>query len=96
MANYETAGNRYTLVLLRVYQHGQAEPFYRVLPYEYVRFNVDTNPGAEAVIVPTAPASASRASLGEGKLYERIEFVDAEPNRFAAGGAFSALPGGKP
>lgn len=96
MANYELSGNRYTLVILREYQHGQEEPFYRILPYEYVRFNVDVNPSAEAVIVPTAPPNSSRADLGQGKLYERIEFVDAEPNRFSTGGAFSAMPGQKP
>jgi hypothetical protein len=96
MANYEQDGNRYTLLVLREPQHGQEEPFYRILPYEYVRFNVDTNPGAEAVIVPTAPPNASRVNLGQGKLYERIQFVDQEPNKFSKDGAFSAMPGQKP
>lgn len=96
MSNYATDGNRYTLVVLREYQHGQQEPFYRILPYELVRFNVDTNPSAEAVIVPNAPASSVKASLGTGKLYEKILFVDQEPYKFSRDGAFSAMPGQRP
>jgi hypothetical protein len=77
------------MLILRIPQHGQENPFYQVLPYEYVRFNVDTNPGVEAVIVPTPPPSGSNVTP-EMKIYERIEFVDNEPLRQAAGGAFSA------
>ena len=95
MSNYKTEENLYTLYVLRVYQPGRLDPYYQLLPYEGVRFNVDENPDAEMVLQPRGVPDPGKAAPG-AKTYERIEFVDSEPYRFGADGQFSALPGQKP
>lgn len=95
MADYKTEGNLYTLFVLRVYQKGRNDPYYQILPYEGVRFNVDVDPDAEMVLVPRGNPDSSRAVQSQ-KTYESIQFFDNEPYRFGAAGAFSGLPGQKP
>lgn len=72
MADYSQDGNRWTAIYL---VEGDEPPrTYKKLPYELVRFNVDQDPEAPTVIVPSGMGSP-----GAEKIYEKIWIVDHIP-----------------
>jgi hypothetical protein len=86
VADYAQSGNRWTMILARLPQHG-GQDFYERAPYELCRFNVDTDPSAKPVIIPlgqneisgpvgTADTWVNRPSA---KIYEKIWIVDQIP-----------------
>ena len=76
MSDYKNDGNRWTAVYIRTQLHGQDKYEYVKAPFEFVRFNVDTNAGAEPVIVPDS--IGGRHSEAERRIYEKIEFWESE------------------
>jgi hypothetical protein len=95
MADYKQNGNRYTMVLIRHPQHGGGELFERA-GFDLVRFNVDTYPDSEAVIVPLGQDRGNESGTKPDgpKLYERIWVVDTLPFRPSSDGKiyFGGMP----
>ncbi len=78
MANYANDGNRWRMVFTRQPIHGQEKDNYVKAPFELVRFNVDTNPSAEAVIVPDAQMQADVNAVRDRRIYEGFEVWESE------------------
>ena len=97
MADYTQVGNRWTAVYA-IERQSNGPNTYRKLPFELVRFNVDSDPDAKEVIVPDGDQFESFDNYGAGatpsnkqakddqKVYERIWIVDGIP--FAAKTSF--------
>jgi hypothetical protein len=92
MADYKQEGNRWTMVLVRIKDEGNQTLVKRV-PFDIVRFNVDTNPDAAPNIVPLGQPNASSSDTDSDKVYEKIWFVDEVPFRPGAGGGFEIVRG---
>lgn len=67
MSDYKQEGNRWTAIYVR-----SGDGHVR-LPYDLVRFNVDTDPDSKPFAVPLGEGGDS------GKIYERIWKVDEVP-----------------
>ena len=80
MANYEQDGNRWTAIYLVVREKGD-KLTYRKLPFELVRFNVDTNPSAVEEMVPAGVDNLNESGNKQNsdKIYEKIWIVDSLP-----------------
>lgn len=95
MSEFKQSGNRYTMILVRHPQPDGTALFERV-PFDLVRFNVDTDPDAEQLIMPVGDVqiSPTGAQPDGPKLYERIWIVDTVPFRPGANGKiyFGNLP----
>jgi hypothetical protein len=88
MSNYESGGNRWTAIYAANGIHGTENFTYTKLPWELVRFNVDSNPSATPVIVPDGEDSglggagtAATPVKEPRRIYEKIWIVDAIPYR---------------
>jgi hypothetical protein len=80
MADYKMENARWTAVYQRLPQAG-GKDCYLQLPFELVRYNVDTNPSATPVIVPIATEISSHTSSAANtrKIYEQVWIVDSPP-----------------
>jgi len=80
MSDYKIEGNRYTAIYVIEPKHGGGQT-YRKVPFEIVRFNVDANPSAPEVIVPTGEdvLNVDGVKADHEKVYEKIWIVDALP-----------------
>lgn len=80
MSNYNQSGNRWTAVFLVERERGDVMT-YRRLPFELVRFNVDTNPSAPQEIVPNGVDAFNSGGdkQDSDKIYEKIWIVDSLP-----------------
>jgi hypothetical protein len=80
MSNYKQDGNRWTAVYLVERERGDILT-YRKLPWEIVRFNVDTNPSAPEEIIPCGEDSFNPNGDKQvsDKVYEKIWIVDHIP-----------------
>lgn len=88
MGDYRLQDARFTMIIERRPQAGGKDLYVR-LPFELVRYNVDTDPDVTPVIVPVAASSQSVPPSGtkpDEKIYENIWFVDAAPWRPGADG----------
>lgn len=85
MSDYAQVGNRWTMILLRKPQPSGKDLYERV-PFEIVRFNVDTNPDAPPLIVPLGASDDTGPTPDFPKVYEHIWFVDTVPWQPGAGG----------
>jgi hypothetical protein len=81
MANYAADGNRWTAIFQANPIHGTGEFTYTRLPWEIVRFNVDTNPSSPPLIVPIGEERINAANdrNNSPKIYERVWIVDNAP-----------------
>lgn len=80
MADYQSNGNRWTAIYVLEVAHGRNSPTYRKLPFELVRFNVDTNPDAPEEIVPCGEDVLNpNGDKSTEKIYEKIWIVDGYP-----------------
>ena len=89
MGDYKLADARFTAIYLRLPQHGKEDDLFELVPFELVRFNVDENPSAEAVIVPIGQkisVNPSGTPPDHAKIYEKIWIVDQVPFAPGAGG----------
>jgi len=82
MADYAQSGNRWTAIYSVMTERGGSVT-YRKLPFELVRFNVDTNPSATPVIVPcgedvVSGVGATPNKPNSDKIYEKVWFVSGE------------------
>ena len=90
MADYAFIGNRYTQVY-KLYKNGP-NPLYTKLPFELVRYNVDTDPSAAQFIVPlpeTDDGQVRNQKPDFEKIYEGIFIVDGADPWSGAGTKFS-------
>lgn len=80
MSDYKQSGNRWTAIYLVQRLKGD-NYVYKKLPFELVRFNVDTHPDALEEIVPCGEdvLNPSGNKQDSDKIYEKIWIVDALP-----------------
>lgn len=80
MSDYKQSGNRWTAVFLVQRERGDVLT-YRKLPFEIVRFNVDSSPSAPEEIVPCGADEFSQSGdkQDSDKIYEKIWIVDSLP-----------------
>jgi hypothetical protein len=88
MANYESSGNRWTAIYVANGIRGTEYSTYTKLPWELVRFNVDSNPSATPEIVPDGEdrtlggmGSTATSVKEPNRIYEKIWIVDSVPFR---------------
>ena len=88
MANYLNEGNRWTAIYVANGIHGTEYSTYTKLPWELVRFNVDSTPNAVHEIVPdgddkglVGAGTAATPVKEPNRIYEKIWVVDAIPFR---------------